>query len=121
MSFGNRIKQYIEYKGLNIRSFEKASNLKNGAIHRVIKNNTSLNGESIALIGKQWKELDLNWLITGDGQMLIRCMDDHPVDLVQPERRGYTCEDVLFRAEQQIRLQNELIKTLKDYIAKLDV
>ena len=69
MSFGERIKQYITYKGISVRSFEIKSGLKNGAVYRVIKNNTSLNGESIAAIGRHWKDLNLNWLIgeTHDG------------------------------------------------------
>ena len=71
MSFGKRIKQYIDYKGLNVRTFEIESTLKNGAIYRVIKNDTSLNGDSIAALGKVWKDLNLNWLMNGDGDMLL--------------------------------------------------
>jgi len=71
MTFGERIKLYIKFKGISVRAFEMQSNLKNGAIYRVIKNSTSLNGDSIAAIGMVWKDLDLNWLMTGEGEMLL--------------------------------------------------
>lgn len=121
MSFGKRIKQYIDYKGLTIRSFEIQSTLKNGAIYRVVKNNTSLNGDSIATLGKIWKDLNLNWLMNGDGEMLM----DIPI-VKEPgneyikdpkninELRWY--KDALRRADDHIKLQKDMIETLNSII-----
>jgi len=103
MSFGKRIKQYIDYKGLNISSFEDKSTLTNGAIHRVVKNDTTLNGESIAAIGENWTDLNLNWLMTGTGEMLLN-------DEIK------WCKDALKRADEQIALQKDMIETLKQII-----
>ena len=123
MSFGKRIKQYIDYKGLSVRSFEIKSTLKNGAIYRVIKNSTSLNGESIATLGNKWEDLNLNWLMKGEGEML---MDP---SLVKEPRKEYNRDqqvsnetkwykDALKRADDQIELQKEMIETLKLIIEK---
>ncbi|MEM9547835.1 MAG: hypothetical protein AAGA77_17765, partial [Bacteroidota bacterium] len=118
-SFGKRIKQYIDYKGLNIRSFELKSTLKNGAIHRVVKNDTSLNGESITALGETWEDLNLNWLMTGTGEML---MDPPPIVADPPHDykkvRKLTEElkwhkDSLIRADEHIALQKEMIEALK--------
>ena len=116
MSFGKRIKQYLDYKGLNIRSFEIKSNLKNGAIYRVVKNNTSLNGESIAALGNTWKDLNLNWLMTGVGEMLLDSAPDPGLEHTKeiPESKEATWyKDALMRADEQIKLQKEMIETLK--------
>ena len=120
MSFGKRIKQYIDYKGLSVRSFEIKSTLKNGAIYRVIKNNTSLNGESIAALGNKWEDLNLNWLMKGEGEMLIV-----PSIVKEPNneyRKGSTevnwYKKALKRADDQIELQKEMIETLKIIIEK---
>lgn len=123
MSFGKRIKQYIDYKGLSVRSFEIKSTLKNGAIYRVIKNNTSLNGESIAALGNKWGDLNLNWLMKGEGEMLVA-----PSIVKEPNneyRKGSTgsseinwYKDALKRADDQIELQKEMIGTLKIIIEK---
>ena len=123
MSFGERIKQYIDYKGINIRSFEIKSTLKNGTIYRVVNNNTSLNGESIASIGEIWDDLNLNWLMTGAGEMLLYS------SIAQDPTRKYKkpvsssndinwCKEVLKRADDQIELQKEMIETLKLIIEK---
>ena len=123
MSFGTRIKQYIDYKGLSVRSFELKSTLKNGAIYRVIKNNTSLNGDSIATQGNTWDDLNLNWLLKGDGEMLLSST------IVKEPYQSYGSEkdvteevkwykDALQRADAQIELQKDMIKTLKLIIEK---
>lgn len=123
MSFGKRIKQYIDYKGLSVRSFEIKSTLKNGAIYRVIKNNTSLNGESIAALGNKWEDLNLNWLMKGEGEMLVA------PSIVKEPNNAYSknsadaneinwYKEALKRADDQIELQKEMIETLKIIIEK---
>ena len=123
MSFGKRIKQYIDYKGLSVRSFEIKSNLKNGAIYRVIKNNTSLNGESIASLGREWEDLNLNWLMKGDGEMLVESSIVNEPSHVYRKEPGISKEldwykNALERADSQIELQKEMIETLKLIIEK---
>ena len=122
MSFGKRIKQYIDYKGLSVRSFEIKSTLKNGAIYRVIKNDTSLNGESIAALGNKWEDLNLNWLMKGDGDMLVGdSIVKEPGDPYAKETNAEEInwyKDALKRADDQIELQKDMIETLKLIIEK---
>ncbi|MDF1696873.1 MAG: hypothetical protein P1U56_13610 [Saprospiraceae bacterium] len=123
MSFGERIKQYIDYKGLSIRSFEIQSTLKNGAISRVVKNNTSLNGDSIATLGKKWEDLNLNWLMKGAGEMLVHSSviqepDQKYLSHKIPDNEVKWYKDALRRADAQIELQKEMIETLKGIIDK---
>lgn len=121
MSFGKRIKQYIDYKGLNISSFEDKSTLTNGAIHRVVKNDTTLNGESIAAIGENWTDLNLNWLMTGTGEMLLNAsVVQEPGNEYNKGAKAFDeikwCKDALKRADEQIALQKDMIETLKQII-----
>ena len=123
MSFGKRIKQYIDYKGLSVRSFEIKSNLKNGAIYRVIKNNTSLNGDSIASLAKEWVDLDLNWLMNGVGEMLLESSIVEEPSHVYKKQPGMSNQidwyhDALERADSLIKLQKDMIETLKLIIEK---
>ena len=121
MSFGERIKQFIDYKGLSVRSFEIQCGLKNGAIYRVVKNNTSLNGDSIAALGKKWTDLNLNWLMNGAGEMLLESsIANEPGKeyLKEPkttnEIKWY--KDALQRADDHIKLQKDMIETLNSII-----
>ncbi len=121
MAFGERIKEYIDFKRISIRAFEQKSDLKNGAIYRVINNGTTLNGASITALGKVWKDLDLNWLMTGDGEMLKNPKTvNEPVNTYGKSTKESTeidwCQDALKRADDQIALQHDMIETLKGII-----
>jgi len=126
MSFGKRIKQYIDYKGFNVRSFEIKSTLKNGAIYRVVKNDTTLNGDSIATLGKIWKDLNLNWLMNGDGEMLLdSSVVNEPVNEYNKDVKDLSevkwCKEALRRADEQIALQKDMINALKQIIEKQNI
>ncbi|MEM9546082.1 MAG: hypothetical protein AAGA77_08915 [Bacteroidota bacterium] len=121
MTFGERIKEYIDYKRLSVRAFEQKSDLKNGAIYRVINNGTTLNGASITSLGKVWKDLDLNWLMTGEGVMLKdpktvnEPANSYGKSQIESNEINW-CQDALKRADDQIALQRDMIETLKSII-----
>jgi len=121
MSFGERIKQYIKYKGISVRKFEQESDLTNGAVHRVIKNDSTLNGESIANVGNNWEDLNLNWLMKGVGEMLLEPsslkdpVNEYNKELKTSNEIGWY-NDALKRADDQIALQKDMIQTLKKII-----
>lgn len=66
----DRIHDYIHYKGLSMRSFEAQAGLTNGIISTALKRKTDISWESVSKIVDTYKEIDIEWLITGNGQML---------------------------------------------------
>ena len=66
----DRIHDYIHYKGLSMRSFEAQAGLTNGIISTALKRKTDISWESVSKIIDTYKEIDIEWLITGNGQML---------------------------------------------------
>lgn len=73
----NRIKSYIAYSNIaNVRQFELHANLPNGFVGK-IKNLTEKRYEQIA---KAYPDLNMVWLLTGEGSML---RDDVPQPLAQ--------------------------------------
>lgn len=66
----NRIQKYIKYKGISMRSFEAHAGLTNGIISSALKRNTDLSWDSVSKIVDTYTEIDIEWLITGHGQML---------------------------------------------------
>lgn len=67
MSLQERIRQYIEYKGLNPAKFEKAAGLSNAAVDKM-GNNTRMS--TLDKISNAFPDLNINWLRTGEGEML---------------------------------------------------
>lgn len=67
MSVKERIKQFIEYKNLSIRGFSEIIGVSSGYITSMRKSIQPDKLESIAL---HFPELNIQWLLTGDGVML---------------------------------------------------
>jgi phage repressor protein C with HTH and peptisase S24 domain len=62
-----RLKDYIQFKGLSQKKFETAANLSNGYINNV---KTSIGTDVLQKIIGAFPDLDITWLLTGIGSML---------------------------------------------------
>jgi len=87
MSLGSRLKEFIE------------NNFTNGLISRIIRENGNMNSKHLQVIGENYPELNMNWLLNGEGEML----KDNDNDLDQE-----TNEKLL----QDIKFYKETIKAL---------
>ncbi len=61
-----RLKEYLSVKCLSVRAFERACGLSNGVAGRI---GTTTNQSTLRKI-EQNSDLNTNWLLTGEGQML---------------------------------------------------
>ncbi|HRD42167.1 MAG TPA: hypothetical protein PLN30_00375 [Ferruginibacter sp.] len=93
-----RLREFINYQRLSIRDFSK----KCGFSHSILTGNSSIQSDKLALIAKNFPELSLNWIITGNGSMinkekfhvggfLLRFFKAHGISIEQlSEKSGYT-------------------------------
>lgn len=72
-----RILQYIEYKGISISEFLRNTDIKRGFLD-ADKLNSAVSDVFVAKIIANYGDLNLEWLITGEGQMLKE--DSNPAD-----------------------------------------
>lgn len=63
----DRVLQFIKYTGLNKSSFEKKVGLSNGAIDKMGENTRRNTLDKISNI---FPELNIDWVLTGNGNML---------------------------------------------------
>ena len=75
MDLKSRLREFIDYKGLSVQSFELQCGLSNGAVSKM-GNNTRRS--TIDKISKTYPELNTNWLLTGEGGMLLDSIDSVP-------------------------------------------
>lgn len=69
MSVKERLKQFIEYKGISQRQFERSI----GASNAYVKNiRSSIAPEKLTIITSVYPELNTVWLLTGNGEMLAK-------------------------------------------------
>ena len=70
MSIAKRISQFIENQTISVNSFEKTIGASNGLIRKSITNDTEIQGKWLTLIAENYPNLNVEWLLTGKGQML---------------------------------------------------
>ena len=70
-----RLKQFIEYKGISVSAFERTCGLGNAFVRNIKKTITI---DKLEKILKAYPEINRDWLLTGNGSMIV--YDDPPPD-----------------------------------------
>lgn len=68
--FSERLMYFIENQlHISVREFEKNANLPQGSIQRAI-NGTNMGIDKLSMISQSYPNLNLDWLISGEGSMM---------------------------------------------------
>lgn len=118
----NRIKQYIDYKGLTISSFERVVGMSNGSFASQLKNNKTIGVDKLENILTNFPDINTEWLLTGNGPMLKK---NEKTITGEPDEPYVTkpSKDELYEriiAEQKERIR-DLQRTIEDLRAQLDI
>ncbi len=109
-----RLKQYIDYKGISISAFEKSIGMSNASFGKSLKNHGTIGANKLETILSVYSDLNPVWLLTGEGKMLkdnightqigdVNTIDHSPININQ--------SDLI----TQLQKENELLKErLKD-------
>jgi len=71
MKLISRLQLYINFKGISYNSFNKSIGATTGYISRMIKNEASVGSDMIEKIIEIYPDLNIYWLFTGNGSMII--------------------------------------------------
>lgn len=80
MSSKKRLLQYLENKGVKNSLFYKVTGLSNGFLDK----NENINSDKVEIIISKYPDINLYWLITGEGDMLASV--EPPQDVVVKDR-----------------------------------
>ena len=112
----NRLKQYIEYKGLTIALVERTLGMSNGALSKPIKNHTAIGSDKLENILASYPDLSPTWLFTGRGEMLL---NDEQTPTKHETAPQYLL-DMLTQKDCIIREQAEQLGQLRERIKQLE-
>ena len=115
-----RLLEYLDSKGVKNAEFYRATNLSNGFLDK----NNNIGSDSIELIISKYPDLSLGWLITGEGEMLVK--KDTASGLFESfiekkimdffDKRDNQYQIILSQNSEIIRQNGELLKcVLKNY------
>ena len=116
----DRLMQFIKYVGLSARQFDLSIGASNGYTLRMKKNNASIGSDVIENILRVYPQLNVVWLITGEGDMLKKSEEDEILDFDHlPKSRQQEIEDLI---EQKIkeRQEEELKRLLKEVTEEIE-
>ena len=102
----DRTLQFIGFKGIKKSSFYKNTGLSNGYLDKV----KELGADKILSIISFYTELNIEWLITGEGEMLKQESNNETLGLLNEPSIGYGNNVT----------KDELIMTQRKYIHKLE-
>lgn len=68
MSISNRLREVMEYKGLNIKAFAELLNVPYRTLQNYLLNDREPSAEVLIKVGDKLN-VDLNWLMRGEGDM----------------------------------------------------
>jgi hypothetical protein len=78
-----RISEYLNYKIITPHKFEQTVHLSNGYFQKQLRNKGSIGSDILIKIADQYHDLDIVWVLTGEGTMLkypckiIEIRDNH--------------------------------------------
>ncbi len=114
MTFGERLNSLITALGAkSITSFEDHIEVSRKTLAKVIKEGTDTGCKNVFKIWEKFPNVNLHWLLTGDGDMFIDVSESakhYPQDAAT---HSLVAEDSIEN------VKDEYIKDLKDYIASL--
>ena len=65
-----RLKNYIDYKGISVFAFEKSIGMANSSFRKCLKNGGAIGTDKLENILRIYTDINIVWLITGVGEMI---------------------------------------------------
>ena len=115
----DRLMQFIQHAGLSARQFDLSIGASNGYTLRMKKNNASIGSDVIENILRIYPQLNVVWLLTGEGTMLTAEKEALPLDFDQLPRQKQ--EEIEAMIEQRIKekQQEELERLMEEVRSEL--
>ena len=116
-----RIKQFIDYKGIAISAFEKSIGMSNASLGKSLKTGGTIGADKLGIILSTYPEINLHWLVTGEGEMLKESPQPKLIANQVPSLSNteILLRDLLAERDNEIKALNEIIWELKEEIGSL--
>lgn len=108
--------QFIKHSGLSARQFDLSIGSSNGYTLRMSKNRASIGSDVIENILRTYPDLNVAWLLTGEGPMLKSQREEEILDFdrLSPEKQREIEQIIELKIKER---QREELKTLLREVA----
>lgn len=102
-----RLKEYIDSKGITIASLEKAAGLSNASFRKALQSGNGIGTDKLEKILMVYPELSAEWLLRGEGSMIRGKEETTDRKLVE------LCKRLVVIYEQKDETIHELVAAIK--------
>ncbi|WP_373018858.1 hypothetical protein [Muriicola sp.] len=115
----DRLIQFIQHAGLSARQFDLSIGASNGYTLRMKKNRASIGSDVIENILRIYPQLNVVWLLTGEGSMLKENLSSVPLDYDQlPRDKQREIEELIEKKIRQ-KQREELERLMEEVRSEL--
>lgn len=116
MEIKDRIKLFLEEKGISQRKFEISIEKSNGYVNNIVK---TITVDVLAKIINTYPELNITWLITGEGDMLKEYKNIEGELSEEPNTMNETLNSTYFKSEADMIREIERQRTTIDNLNRM--
>ncbi len=121
MPFGQRLREVVKYYRYTQDDFAKIIGTSKANLFNYFADKTKPNIEIIARLKKEHPDLNIDWLITGEGNLLVNKNADHEkIDIVKESLPSYGYKELLKEKDKRIKTLEDLVDSLRDTINRLE-
>jgi len=115
----DRILIFIKHSGISARQFDISIGASNGYTLRMKKNHASVGSDMIETIVRVYPQLNLIWLITGEGEMIKPGHEVLSTGVLPADKQSEIERLVAYKIRQQHEAQlKDLLKEVTEEIEK---
>ena len=117
----DRLKEYIDFKNINVSSFEKSIGMSNASFGKSLKNNGAIGTDKLENILQVYPDINPVWLLTGQGDMIWdpSSYQSKMVDSSQNEPIITFLKEQIEKKDDKIEILSQEIGILKAELSKL--
>ena len=120
-----RIKQYIDYKGIRISAFEREIGMSNGSFASQLKKNKTIGLDKLENILRRYSDINFLCLLKGTGSMIkLDAFREEPVIYYKTEKadkeEAVNYKDLAEARKETIESLQKVIQYLEAQIAEGD-
>ena len=114
--------KYIEHKKITAYSFERTCQVANGYLKKQQKGKGSIGSDILERINKNYFDLNLVWLITGEEEMLYQDNEDRKNKrlLLQEDKNYYTKDEMIKFLQERVALLESALADKEKIVALLE-
>lgn len=118
----DRLIKYIEHKKITAYSFERTCQVANGYLKKQQKGKGSIGSDILERINKNYFDLNLVWLITGEEEMLYQDNEDRKNKrlLLQEDKNYYTKDEMIKFLQERVALLESALADKEKIVALLE-